>query len=438
MPRHNFFVLVAIAVVSVVCFRQADSAHRTEYGEMFDTFTEVLNKVDKHYLRKVDNRLLFEGALQGMMAKLDPYSAYIDPDHLKEFKASLEQKFGGIGIEVARDPQTNRLTITSPMADSPAYKQGIRAGDTIVKIDGKNAEAISMQEIVGRLRGKEGETVRLTVLHKGDTEPVEIAIQRAVIPVPAVLGDVRDADNHWNFFLAGHEGIGYVRVTNFGENTEKELKAALAWLAERHVQGLILDLRNNQGGLLDEATKTCDLFLEHGRIVSTRGREGVETKTWDASGGAPYAQLPMVVLVNQFTASASEIVAACLQDHHRAIIVGQRTWGKGTVQNVIPLEHGRSLLKLTTASYWRPNGQDIHRYPDDKDQEDWGVQPDSGYEMKLSDAELATVMQHRRQRDVIAEREPTPEDPDAADKAPADVDPQLQKALEALQSLLPK
>jgi carboxyl-terminal processing protease len=435
MPRQNLVVLVVAALVSVVCFRQADSAHRSEYGRMYDTFSEVLKEVDTHYLRKVENRQLFEGALQGMMGRLDPFSAYIGPDQFADFVATLEQKFGGIGIEPALDPQTGELVVTTPIADSPAFAAGILAGDIIQKVDGRSTAGQSLEDLVGQLRGKRG-VVQLTVLHKGETEPVDISIGRAVIPVASVLGDTRDEENHWNFLLAGHDRIGYVRITNFGENTADELEEALLWLTERQVRGLILDMRNNRGGVFDQAVATCDLFLREGRIVSTRGRDGVEIKTEEASGSAPYADLPLVVLVNQNTASAAEIVAACLQDHGRAIIVGQRTYGKGTVQNVIRLEGGRSLLKLTTASYWRPSGQDIHRYPDVKDQEHWGVQPNPDYEVPLDEEAAMALARDRHDRDVIRsgeESSPASEKPDA-DRVP---DPQLARALEALATLLP-
>jgi len=434
VPRQNLLVLLTVSIVSVACYRQADSAHRSENGRMFDTFSEVLKEVDQKYLRKVENRQLFEGAMQGMMSRLDPYSAYIPPKEYADFVATLEQKFGGIGIEVSLDPETDALTVTTPIAGSPAFAAGMRAGDVILKIDGKSTRGLKLDEVVGQLRGKKG-TVQLTVLHKGESEPVDVTIGRAVIPMPSVLGDTRDADNRWDFFLVGQDRIGYVRITSFGEDTVEELAAALAWLAERQARGLILDLRNNRGGVFDQAVETCDLFLDAGRIVSTRGRGGAEIDTWEASGKAPYPALPLVVLVNQHTASAAEIVAACLQDHHRATIVGQRTWGKGTVQNVIRLEGGRSLLKLTTASYWRPSGRDIHRYPEDKDQVNWGVQPDPGYEVKLSDQESAELSARRHRKDVLR---PEPTSPDAPDQeTPSPADPQLEQATEALIRQLP-
>jgi carboxyl-terminal processing protease len=402
MPRRNLLFLVAISALSLVCYVQADSVHRSHYGRMFDTFVEVMEKIEDKYLEPVDERELFEGALEGMVSKLDPYSEYIGPNHYNEFRENLEQEFGGIGILVAIDRDTKMLTVISPMVGTPAYQGGILSGDTILKVDGESTEGFTSEDAQRRLRGKPDKPVRLTVLHKGASEPVELEIKRKIIEVPTVLGDTRLPDGKWDYFLEGHPGIGYVRITTFGEKTVEELKTALAWLAERHVRGVILDLRNDAGGLLTAANGTCDLFLKKDdRIVSTRGREGVEKEAYNASGKGLYQQLPLVVLVNQYTASASEIVAACLQDHNRAKVVGQRTWGKGSVQNVIPLEGGRSGLKLTIASFWRPSEQNIHRRRNATDKDVWGVMPSPGYEVKFNDSELAEVVRRRRDRDVV-------------------------------------
>ncbi|HEY2838113.1 MAG TPA: S41 family peptidase [Pirellulales bacterium] len=435
MPRRNLLLIVIVAIVSAVCFRQADSAHRSEYGQMYDTFTEVLKKVDQDYLREVDNRVLFEGALQGMVSKLDPYSAYIGPKQFPDLKSTLEQKFDGLGIRIGKEEGSDLPIVISPMADSPAFLAGVRAGDSILQINGTPTAGVAVDKIVERLREQTDGAVRLTVRHKGEAGPVELSVERASFAVPVVLGDSRGPDNQWSFLLDGHKDIGYLRITSFGQHTDEELRKALEWLRERKVRGVILDLRNNGGGMLSKSIEVCNLFLKEGRIVSTRGRQGVEKEVFNASGAAEYANLPLVILVNQYTASASEIVAACLQDHKRAIIIGQRSWGKGTVQNVIELEHGRSGLKLTTASYWRPSGRDIHRHEDNKQQTDWGVQPDAGYEVKLTDEETQELAKARDQRDVVrAGGTPAAE----ADDPSSTPDPQLAKALEALQSLLAK
>lgn len=435
MPRRNLLIIVVVAIVSAICFRQADSAHRSEYGQMYDTFTEVLKKVDQEYLREVDNRVLFEGALHGMASKLDPYSAYIGPKQYPNLKSTLKQTFEGLGIRIDKEEGSDLPVVVSPMADSPALQAGVRAGDKILQINGESTAGLPLEKIVDRLREETEGAVKLTVQHKGETAPVTLAIKPASFAVPVVLGDSRGPDNKWNWLLNGHSDIGYIRLTSFGEHSDSELKAALEELAERHVKGVILDLRNNGGGMLNKSIQVCELFLSEGRIVSTRGRNGVEKDVYDANGSAEFANLPLVILINQYTASASEIVAACLQDHKRAIIVGQQSWGKGTVQNVIDLEHGRSGLKLTTASYWRPSGRDIHRHEDNKGQTDWGVQPDAGYEVKLTDEETQNLARAREQRDVVRNGETAAAE---AEPPPSVPDPQLAKALEALQSLLAK
>jgi carboxyl-terminal processing protease len=231
--------------------------------------------------------------------------------------------------------------------------------------------------------------------------------------------------------------IGYVRLTSFSRETTADLKKALENLKQREMRGLILDLRFNPGGLLTAAIEASDFFLGEGRIVSTEGRN-TPKRTWDAVKPGTFEGFPLVVLVNRYSASASEIVAACLQDHNRAIVVGERTWGKGSVQNVIELEGGKTALKLTTASYQRPNGHNIHRFPDAKETDEWGVKPNDGYELKLSDEELGKLMEIRRSRDIL---KPKPEEGQSAAGDSAELiaaDKQLQKAVEHLSAELAK
>lgn len=441
MPRRNLQILFAVAMISAACYAKADSAYRSHYGRMFATFVDVLEQIDRHYVEQVDERNLFEGALEGAVSRLDEYSAYIPPQESTAFRESLDQEFGGIGIEVTWDRETRIFTVTSPMVGTPAYEAGILAGDTILLIDGEQTDGLEIEDIVRRLRGEPGQVVRLTVLHEGETKPREVAVERALINVPNVLGDTHDADGQWNFWLDAEAKIGYVRVTSFGEHTTDELREALDWLRKRKARALVLDLRNNAGGLLTAATATCDFFIPSGRIVSTRGRDRVEIDRYDASGKGIFTQLPMAVLVNRYSASASEIVAACLQDHGRAVIVGERSWGKGTVQNVIPLEEGRSVLKLTTATYWRPSGKNIHRSKQATEKDDWGVRPDEGLAVPLTDDELRRLVEERRRRDIV--RPPAkrgageqPAAPGSADPATDRFDPQLDKAVEVLRKRL--
>jgi len=261
---------------------------------------------------------------------------------------------------------------------------------------------------------------------------------RRVIRVDTVLGDTRNADGSWNFFLEGHTGVAYVRINSFGEQTGNELRRVLDRLAQKGMKGLVLDLRNDPGGLLGAAIDVCDLFVDSGVIVTTRRRDGSIRQTFTASGGAkPYAKLPIAVLINHQSASASEIVAACLQDHGVAVVVGERSYGKGTVQELIDLEPGEGILKLTTASYWRPSGQNIHRTKDAKEEDPWGVSPNPGYEVKVEGKDLTNLMLWRLRRDSYrAPGQPTP--PGAGELPDSYVDPQVAKAAQYVDGQIAK
>jgi len=324
--------------------------------------------------------------------------------------------------------------VVNPLFDTPASRAGVRAGDVILAIDGKDTATMSYRDAVQLIRGLPGEPVRLTLLHVGEEKPVDLVIQRAIIPIESVLGDARRADGDWSFQLQSDPRIMYVRVINFGENTVDELKQALRG---KSMRALILDLRDNAGGLLDAAVGTCEMFLDGGTIVTIRGRDGEVRRTYEADGEPLLPKdVPLVVLVNHFSASASEIVAACLQDHGRAKIAGQRTWGKGTVQNVIPLEAGRAALKLTTASYWRPSGKNIHRLKDAPEEAEWGVRPDPGLEVKLTEEQADAVRQARRRRDIGAGPDDASTKSGGTEKTPQTTpadDAQLRNAVEYLQ-----
>jgi carboxyl-terminal processing protease len=428
MPVRNLVALFLAAVLSLMCHVKAD---RNRYAV---TVSEAMDLISFNYLEDVDYRELYENAMHGMAENLDPYSGYISPAEYQRFKEELDQEFGGIGILVEFNRETNRLVVMSPLFDTPAARAGVRAGDVIMAIDGRDTSGMSFRDAVELIRGKPGEPVRLTILHLGEQNPLEVVMQRAIIPIDSVLGDVRRADGKWDFPLQDDPRIAYIRLINFGENSVAELTAVLQG---RKTEALILDLRDNAGGLLEAAVGTCNMFLDEGTIVTIRGRDGEVRKTFEADG-APLLRsaIPVAVLVNHFSASASEIVAACLQDHERAKIIGQRSWGKGTVQNVIQLEGGRAALKLTTASYWRPSGKNIHRLKDTKDEDEWGVRPDPGFEVKLTDEQADRIRQRRRQKDIGAKPEAGPETPQTKEATDPPGDPQLRKAVEYLQQRL--
>lgn len=453
MTRRNLTLLVLISLVSLICYQKANSANRARFSQMFGNMVEVMEKIDTKYVEKVDEEELFKDAMESMISKLDPYSSYMAPDDYAEMDQGIRGKFGGVGIELSTDRDTKMLTVENPLVGTPAWEKGVLAGDTIVKIDGESTEGFTRNDAVHRLRGKVGSPVQLTVIHKGETELHDIDLIRAEIHVDSVLGDTRAADGHWDFMLASEDHIGYIRITTFGEDTVTELEATLESLARSNVRGVIIDLRNNAGGLLSAAKEMCDLFIARGRIVSIRGRDPATNQNYDASGDAPYPKLPLVVLVNRYSASASEIVAACLQDHHRAIVVGERSWGKGTVQSLFQLHHSKSVLKLTTANYWRPSNKNIHRGKSAKETDEWGVMPDPGFETRLTDEQLGEWFKQRRQRDVMrtkgndagnfkvdVEKKNT-ETKNGEEKADAEkpwIDVQLQKGIEALKQEIAK
>jgi carboxyl-terminal processing protease len=414
-----------------------------EYYELFKVLADTMDQVERNYVKDVSRRELMEAAIHGVLSKLDPYSNYIGPDDLTRFKVAVENQFTGIGIQV--DVRRGRLSVVSPIVGSPAYKMGLRAGDVITEIDGKSTEGINIDDAVRRLKGEAGTTVHIAVMHPGANEPEKLSVTREVIQMDSVRGDRRDEHDDWDYMLDRDKKLGYVRIVSFGRDTPRELKKALDQLKRQNLGGLILDLRFNPGGLLTAAIEVSDMFLTEGEIVSTSGRNSPK-RSWSAHKLDTYDGFPMAVLVNHHSASASEIVAASLQDNHRAIIIGERTWGKGSVQNVIELEGGKSILKLTTASYLRPNGHNIHRDENAKDTDEWGVKPDAGYEVALEQAERYQLELHRHDRDIVAKHAAAKKEGDEgskpeakpADTTPPFVDRQLQKAVEYLTSELAK
>lgn len=429
MPRRTMWLIFAATILSVVCYERAD---RSPYGRWF---AEVLDTIDRHYVEPVDDQKLFEGALDGMVRKLDDYSSFVPRQDATEFEETLDQEYGGIGVEVSLEGADKQLTVMAALPGTPAFKAGLLGGDKIVAIDGKSTQNLQLPEIIRLMRGRPGAEVVVSVTREGKEQPLDFRIVRARIQTDSVLGDRRGPDGSWNFFLDGQDRIGYVRLATFGKSTVAEFEAALSWLAERQCRGAIVDLRNNPGGLLDAAEQICDQFVPGGAvIVTTRGRDARERTRYEATGRGAYQQLPLVVLVNDKSASASEIVAACLQDHERATIVGERTWGKGTVQNIIPLERGRSLLKLTIASYWRPSGKNIHRLSTSSEADEWGVSPSPGGEIKLDDKQEAELGERLRSFEASVRSGKAPSDGAATSRIA--IDPQLEKAVRILRDKL--
>jgi carboxyl-terminal processing protease len=380
-----------------------------EYYELFRSFADTVDQVERNYVQEVDRHELMEAAIKGVLSKLDPYSSYIGREEFGGFKTAVESQFGGIGIQITID--NGQLKVASPLVGTPAYRAGIQAGDRITKIEGKPTKGIDIEAAVRQLKGEAGTSVTFTVQHALNNREETVTLKREVIHVDTVMGDRRKPNDEWDFLIDSDKRIGYIRLTAFSRDTASDLREAMDELTSGSLRGLVLDLRFNPGGLLNSAVDIADLFLADGTIVSTKGRAVPERK-WEAKKDGTFEGFPMVVLVNRFSASASEIVSAALQDHKRAIVIGERTWGKGSVQNVIELESGKSALKLTTASYQRPNGHNIHRFPDAKETDEWGVKPNDGFEMKLSDRELERLAVYRRQRDILVAKPKSGESPE--------------------------
>jgi carboxyl-terminal processing protease len=416
MPLRNLGWLLGTVGVFALGFAVAYTAPTEEksrdYGNM-KLLVDVMEQVRKNYVTELSpdrERKLFEDMINGGLERLDPHSAYINPHDFREFDKLSKGSFGGVGIQLGTDRQNHgQLIVLSPMVGTPAYEKGILAGDAILKIDGKTTEGMRSTEAVDLITGEIGKDVTLNILHEGAKEPCDITITRAEIKVPSVLGDLRNPDNpkEWDFFVDKENKIGYIRLSAFSETAAKEMQDAVEQLQRDGVRGLVIDLRNNPGGLLDQAVKVSDLFLTDGRIVTIKGRNESE-HAYDAKEAGtlltPAEKFPITVLINKFSASASEIVSAALQDHKRAVVIGERSYGKGSVQHVIKLDEadrGKSALKLTTASYWRPSGKNIHRFPDAKETDEWGVKPNEGFEVPMKDDERLEYLIYRHDRDVV-------------------------------------
>jgi len=339
----SLLVVLTLSIGGSVASKGADGSATYEQLKLF---TEVLSIVQNQYVDEVAPKELIYSAIKGTLRGLDPHSSFLDPDSYREMQVETTGSFGGLGIEITlRD---DVLTIVSPIEGTPAYRAGLQTGDRIVKIDGLSTKDMQLQDAVKRMRGRPGTKVMITVVREGWTEPKDVEIVREQIRVHSV----RTAD------LGG--GVAYVKLRQFQEQTPPDLAAALEKAAKGGMKALLLDLRNNPGGLLTAAVEVTEEFVEDGKlVVYTEGRVRNQNMRFSAHAKKSYPRLPMVVLVNQGSASASEIVAGALQDWGRAIIVGTQTFGKGSVQTIIPLSDG-SGLRLTTAKYFTPKGRSIH------------------------------------------------------------------------------
>jgi carboxyl-terminal processing protease len=379
----------------------------------------VLADARKHLGKRedLDNGKDITYSLAPMLGKLDQHTTYIDPETLRHFKIDIEGRFSGIGVQIRRNNSKDALQVVTPILGSPAYKAGIYAGDLITRIirevDDKgrpleppeeiSTKGLSTEDAVKKILGREGTKIKLVIEREGSKKPLEFELIRGQVEVETVLGANRKEDDSWNYVIDPENKICYVRLTQFSSNTYRDLKQVMSQLAKVGIKGFILDLRFNPGGRLDSAVKIADLFIDDGVIVTIRPRNGPETSYIGKSDGS-YLEFPMVCLVNGYSASASEIVSACLQDHGRAIIVGSRTYGKGSVQTIQPFQtaYGLAELKLTTATFWRPSKKNLNKASTPgREEDEWGVTPNKGFVLKLPTKELNDLRDHLRDAEII-------------------------------------
>lgn len=398
---------------------QQEIQSTSETYKQLKLFGDVFEQVREKYVEEVTDKQLIEAAINGMLVDLDPHSAYLNEDEFKSMQIQTRGEFGGLGIEVTME--NGFIKVVSPIDDTPAFRAGMKAGDYITHLNSEPVMGLTLSEAVDKMRGRIGTSIDLTVRRKGEAEALEITITRDVIKINPVKHKVV-GDN-----------IGYVRVTSFNQNTDRAVKDAVKDLKKTikgDMLGLVLDLRNNPGGLLDQAIAVSDLFLDKGEIVSTRGRDEQDTKRDNATSGDIVDGLPIVVLINGGSASASEIVSGALQDHKRAILLGTKSFGKGSVQTVVPLG-GHSAMRLTTARYYTPSGRSIQAK---------GIEPD----ITVEQASIQTIEDNRFResdyRDALDNAPKGKKDPKAVndnaeeeEKEPADY--QLERAADLIRGL---
>tara|TARA_Y100000590_G_scaffold21381_1_gene24804 strand:+ start:4026 stop:5162 length:1137 start_codon:yes stop_codon:yes gene_type:complete len=346
-------ILIILHIILFFFINTAKSQNIDELYEKIDLFSEVLEKINEEYVDEIDQSEVMESAINGVLQSLDPYSAYMNPKIFNEMQTETKGEFGGLGIEVSMEGGV--VKVITPIDDTPAADAGVKAGDYIVKVDGEQIQGKTLMEAVNLMRGPVGSSVEITIRRKGLKKAVNYKITREIIEIKSVSAELIDNQ------------IGYLRLRAFNENTDTQLKNKISELEkEKKLLGYIFDLRNNPGGLLSQAVKISDFFLNDGEIVSTKGRKNNENRKFFAKKGDHINGKPLIVLINNGSASASEIVAGALQDQKRAVLLGENTYGKGSVQSIIPLRN-RGAIRLTISKYYLPSGKSISQV---------GVSPD--------------------------------------------------------------
>ena len=358
MNNKRIFTLI---IFFILYFGKVSAQEETVYDKI-DLFGEVLDKINNEYVEEVDQSDTMDAAINGVLQSLDPYSSYMSPKNLEEMQTETKGEFGGLGIEVGMEAGV--VKVISPLDNSPAEREGVKAGDYIVKINDTQVQGKTLNEAVELMRGPVGSTLEITVRRIGLKKSLVFNITREIIQVASVKSEVLD------------EKIGYIRLTSFNENSDDQIKKKIKeFKKNKKIEGYILDLRNNPGGLLGQAIKISDFFLDDGEIVSTKGRKKNENQKWFAREGDIINGKALIVLINKGSASASEIVAGALKDHKRAVLVGEKSYGKGSVQSIIPLKN-RGAIRLTISKYYLPSGKSISEV---------GVTPDITVEEESDD-----------------------------------------------------
>ncbi|TNE40636.1 MAG: S41 family peptidase [Alphaproteobacteria bacterium] len=389
--------VVALSIAVITTPREQVEASSETYRQL-NLFGDVFAKIREDYVEPVDDQKLIEAAINGMLSSLDPHSSYLNPKNYDGMKVQTRGKFGGLGIEVTME--NGLIKVVSPIDDTPAAKAGVKAGDYITHLDGEPVLGLTLAEAVEKMRGLVDTDIDLTIRRKGEKDPIDVKLTRAIITVQSVRGHLEDGD------------ILYVRISSFTEQTDKGLRKVVDKLksdAGDDYKGLIIDLRNNPGGLLDQAIAVADDFLEKGEIVSTRGRHPEDAQRYNAKAGDIINGKPIIVMINGGSASASEIVSGALQDHGRAVILGTRSFGKGSVQTIVPLQ-GNGAMRMTTARYYTPSGSSIQAK---------GITPD--IEVEQAKLEVMKPLSNRSEAD-LRNHLINDEDPDADKKGVEDTE----------------
>jgi len=438
MPQRNlaWLLLVPAFVFIAAVFAAVAPAPEREY-QLVRSVVDVLAEVDKNYYRALtpeEKKQFVENMINGGLKRLDKHAQYFNEEEFKTFENDTDGKFGGIGAFLSLDPVTQRLQVESPMIGTPASEAGLQPGDLILKIDDASTEGMNVDAARAKIMGEPGSEVTLTVRRSGAEEEI-VKLKRAFIKIYPVRGFVRKDDDpsQWDYLADKENKIALVRLSAFNKDTHLEVKAAVQQAEKAGAKALVLDLRNNGGGLLDQAVLISDLFLNEGTILSTKDRAG-SGRLWKAhKGDTIFGNKPIAILIDNGSASASEIVAAALKENGRAAIVGERSYGKGSVQKVLGLSDGKSALKITTEIWLTPNGRALNKNEGMSDKDDWGVKPDAELEVILKPEDYKQYMLHFNRLDLVKAKGANPTGPKLD---PNYKDTALEKSLEYLRKKL--